>query len=147
MQLSKAIQLRYLGCKMGQWISSKEFAESGNIGIQGLLKAIKRYSSMNKKICQVKGKILPFKYIDGIGRGGKILQIWSKPLSKEEASLIEQGFSIEDISTDNTHHSYIGKLKTNSNTLVKQPLGGGLAKELNNREYREEIAVWLFSLH
>lgn len=145
MQLSKAIQLRYLGCKMGQWISSKEFAESNNIDYQALKMACIRANKKGKKICTTSSYILHFKYIEGIGRGGKILQIWSKPLSKEEASLIEQGFSIEDISSTNYPYKKPSTLK-NSNTLVKQPLGG-LAKVLNNGEYREEIAVWLFSLH
>ncbi|TLE12777.1 hypothetical protein LS72_010420, partial [Helicobacter apodemus] len=80
---------------MGQWISSKEFAESSNIGIQGLFKAIKRAFDMDKKICRIKGKILHFKYIEGVGRGGKILQIWNTPLSQKQVEAIEKGYPIK----------------------------------------------------
>lgn len=120
------------------WVSSREFAEFFNINKKSLEKACFRANQKGKKICTFRHNIICFIYAKGIGYAGKILQIWSKPLSKEEASLIEQGFSIEDISS--TQHSYTSELKIHTNTLVKQPLGG-LAKELNNGEYREEIAV------
>lgn len=65
------------------WISSKEFAKLHGCNIEGLLKSIKRADILGKKFCTLKGKILPFKYINGIGRGGKVLQIWSEPFKSE----------------------------------------------------------------
>lgn len=113
------------------WISSKEFAEQNQLNKKSLEKACFRASLSNKKICTFKSIIINFRYTTGKGRGGKILQIWSKPLSKEEASLIEQGFSIEDISSTNYPYKKPNTLKTNTNTLAKQPLGGGLAKDMD----------------
>ncbi|MBC5858056.1 transposase [Campylobacter jejuni] len=80
------------------WISSKEFAIKNGINKKSLEKACFRASLESKKICTIKSIIINFKYTQGKGRGGKTLQIWSKPLSKEEAQLVEQGFNIEDIS-------------------------------------------------
>lgn len=95
---------------MGQWISSKEFAESSNIGIQGLFKAIKRAFDMDKKICRIKGKILHFKYIEGVGRGGKILQIWNTPLSTKQVEAIEKGYPIKYVLEE------IGEVVESANT-------------------------------
>ncbi|HBK1899984.1 TPA: hypothetical protein LGD53_001947, partial [Campylobacter jejuni] len=80
------------------WISSKEFALKNNIDYFTLAKSVKRAKNKGKKFCYLKPNILGFNYIQGKGHGGKTLRIWSKPLSKEEAQLVEQGFSIEDIS-------------------------------------------------
>ncbi|HEH5305082.1 TPA: integrase, partial [Campylobacter jejuni] len=80
------------------WISSKEFALKNNIDYFTLAKSVKRAKNKGKKFCYLKPNILGFNYTQGKGRGGKTLQIWSKPLSKEEAQLVEQGFNIEDIS-------------------------------------------------
>ncbi|WP_370522040.1 Mu transposase C-terminal domain-containing protein [Helicobacter winghamensis] len=122
------------------WINVNEFCMELSIGLRNIQKKAKQAYDKGQKIFYIDTKIFSYKYIlnNRGGHAGKILQIWSKPLSKEEASLIEQGFSIEDISS--TQHSYTSELKIHTNTLVKQPLGG-LAKELNNGEYREEIAV------
>ena len=77
------------------WISSKEFAESSNINIQGLFKSVKRAFDSGKKICRIKGKILPFKYSEGVGRGGKVLQIWSEPLTSAQVEAIEKGYPVK----------------------------------------------------
>lgn len=65
---------------MGQWISSKEFAEKYNIGYHALKMACIRSNKKCKKFCTISSYILHFTYIEGIGRGGKILQIWDTPL-------------------------------------------------------------------
>lgn len=77
------------------WISSKEFAESSNINIQGLFKSVKRAFDSGKKICRIKGKILPFKYSEGVGRGGKVLQIWSEPLTSAQVEALEKGYPVK----------------------------------------------------
>ncbi|EOI0760092.1 Mu transposase C-terminal domain-containing protein [Campylobacter jejuni] len=81
------------------WVSSKEFAEKYNLNRDTIIKSANRAHKKSKKFCLLKFNILYFKYSKGVGgHAGKTLQIWSKPLSKEEAKLVEQGFSIEDIS-------------------------------------------------
>lgn len=69
------------------WVSSREFAKNHNINVEGVLKAIKRADSKNKKFCTIKGKFLPFTYAQGVGRGGKVLKIWDEPFSSEEEAL------------------------------------------------------------
>ena len=95
MQLSKAIQLRYLGCKMGQWVSSNEFSESNNIDYQALKMACIRANKKGKKICTTSSYILHFKYTEGVGRGGKILQIWDTPLSQKQVEALEKGYPVK----------------------------------------------------
>ena len=69
------------------WVNSREFAKNHNINVEGVLKAIKRADSKNKKFCTIKGKFLPFTYAQGVGRGGKVLKIWDEPFSSEEEAL------------------------------------------------------------
>ncbi|WP_297579088.1 hypothetical protein, partial [uncultured Helicobacter sp.] len=66
------------------WISSKEFADMYELRYEAVKKACVRALGKDKKFCQVKCQFLHFKYIEGIGRGGKILQIWNTPLSQEQ---------------------------------------------------------------
>ncbi|WP_334093796.1 transposase family protein, partial [Helicobacter typhlonius] len=68
---------------MGQWVSSREFATLHKFNIEGILKAAKRADSLSKKFCLYKGKFLPFSYGNGIGRGGKVLRIWSEPFATQ----------------------------------------------------------------
>ncbi|MGX7835541.1 hypothetical protein ACWKSR_10365, partial [Campylobacter fetus subsp. venerealis] len=41
-----------------------------------LVKSVKRAEKQGKKFCTIKPNILSFIYVEGIGRGGKVLQIW-----------------------------------------------------------------------
>ncbi|EAL9378491.1 integrase, partial [Campylobacter jejuni] len=85
------------------WISSKEFAEKYNLNRDTIIKSANRAHKKGKKFCLLKFNILYFKYSKGVGgHAGKTLQIWSKPLNKEETQLVEQGFNIEDISNTTT---------------------------------------------
>lgn len=77
------------------WISSKEFAEKYNIEYEAVKKACIRANKKDKKICQVKCQFLHLRYIDGVGRGGKILQIWDTPLSEAQAQALEKGYPFE----------------------------------------------------
>ncbi|TKX34508.1 hypothetical protein CQA75_02485, partial [Campylobacter taeniopygiae] len=157
------------------WISSKEFAIENNINKKSLEKACFRASLGNKKFCSYKHNILCFKYISGKGHAGKTLQIWSKPLSKEEASLIDQGFSIEDISHDLSNcknastQAYLAKhtykdefsnkttqeflskplnddvLLKNSNTLKIQNASKALEQSSNNIESNKMLSTREFN--
>ncbi|MDP8450809.1 integrase, partial [Campylobacter jejuni] len=80
------------------WINANIFCDNNSIGLRNLQKKSKKAIESNEKILHIDTKIFSYRYTQGKGRGGKTLQIWSKPLSKEEAQLVEQGFNIEDIS-------------------------------------------------
>ncbi|EPY0904464.1 Mu transposase C-terminal domain-containing protein [Campylobacter jejuni] len=80
------------------WVNANIFCDNNSIGLRNLQKKSKRAIENNEKILHIDTKIFSYRYTQGKGRGGKTLQIWSKPLSKEEAQLVEQGFNIEDIS-------------------------------------------------
>ena len=77
------------------WISSKEFANRFSLNKKSLEKACFRANLKNKKICLFRHNILCFMYSNGIGRGGKILQIWDTPLSEAQAQAIEKGYPFE----------------------------------------------------
>lgn len=80
---------------MGQWISSREFAESNNIDYQVLKMACIRANKKGKKICTTSSYILHFKYTEGIGRGGKVLQIWNTPLTTAQVEALEKGYPVK----------------------------------------------------
>ena len=58
------------------WVNSKTAAEILSVKYDTFMKAVKRAEQTGKKICLLKPNILGFTYIDGVGRGGKVLQIW-----------------------------------------------------------------------
>ncbi|ENI9754181.1 transposase family protein, partial [Campylobacter jejuni] len=126
------------------WISSKEFAKQYDINYEALKKSCIRANKQTKKICISGSHIIHFKYTQGKGRGGKTLQIWSKPLNKEEAKLVEQGFNIEDISnatiTPKTTQEVLSKalnddiLLKNSKALQVQNTNKTLTKPSENVE-------------
>lgn len=81
---------------MGQWISSKEFAESFNANKKSLEKACFRANQRGKKICSIKSIIINFNYARGIGGyAGKILQIWDTPLSQKQVEALEKGYPVK----------------------------------------------------
>ena len=57
------------------WVNSKQTAEILGVKYDVLMKATKRAERADKKFCSIKPNILSFTYTDGIGRGGKTLQI------------------------------------------------------------------------
>lgn len=58
------------------WIDSKTAAGALGVSNKSVEKACLRATKANKKICKIKSHICNFIYADGIGRGGKVLQIW-----------------------------------------------------------------------
>ncbi|WP_086321690.1 DDE-type integrase/transposase/recombinase [Campylobacter devanensis] len=58
------------------WIDSKSAADVLGVKYDALVKSVKRAEKQGKKFCTIKPNILSFIYSDGIGRGGKSLQIW-----------------------------------------------------------------------
>lgn len=58
------------------WVDSKTAADVLGVKYDALVKSVKRAEKQGKKFCTIKPNILSFIYNDGIGRGGKVLQIW-----------------------------------------------------------------------
>ena len=58
------------------WVTSKHAAKILSVKYDALMKAAKRAEKAGKKFCSIKPNILCFTYTDGVGRGGKTLQIW-----------------------------------------------------------------------
>lgn len=58
------------------WVNSKEAAEILGVKYETIKKATQRAERAGKKICLIGCNISHFAYTDGIGRGGKTLQIW-----------------------------------------------------------------------
>ncbi|EAC1839769.1 transposase [Campylobacter lari] len=127
------------------WINANIFCDNNSIGLRNLQKKSKKAIESNEKILHIDTKIFSYRYTQGKGRGGKTLQIWSKPLSKEEAQLVEQGFNIEDISntttiTPKTTQELLSKalnddvLLKNSKALQVQNTDKTLAKPSENVE-------------
>ncbi|MDR1451356.1 MAG: DDE-type integrase/transposase/recombinase [Helicobacteraceae bacterium] len=58
------------------WLSSAAAAESLDAGYGALKIAIWRAAKLGKSNCKIKGRLYPFTFADGIGRGGKIVKIW-----------------------------------------------------------------------
>ena len=58
------------------WINSKQAAEILGVNNKSVEKAAFRATKSCKKFCTIKCHLCHFTYTDGIGRGGKTLQIW-----------------------------------------------------------------------
>ncbi|WP_459903226.1 Mu transposase C-terminal domain-containing protein [Campylobacter concisus] len=58
------------------WVNSRVAAEFFGVSDRAIQKSVLKASQQGKKICSIKSNILNFIYIDGIGRGGRTLQIW-----------------------------------------------------------------------
>ncbi|ECX9265480.1 transposase family protein, partial [Campylobacter coli] len=126
------------------WINANIFCDNNSIGLRNLQKKSKSAIENNEKILHINTKIFSYRYTHGKGRGGKTLQIWSKPLNKEEAKLVEQGFNIEDISnatiTPKTTQEVLSKalnddiLLKNSKALQVQNTNKTLTKPSENVE-------------
>ncbi len=113
------------------WISSKEFANRFSLNKKSLEKACFRANLKNKKICLFRHNILCFMYSNGIGRGGKILQIWDTPLSEAQAQAIEKGYPFE----------YVLEMESNESTsMISKEVSG---VDLENRDTKQPIKATL----
>ncbi|WP_035148426.1 hypothetical protein, partial [Campylobacter fetus] len=68
------------------WVDSKTAAGVLEVSNKSVEKACLRATKANKKICKIKSHICNFIYVDGIGRGGKTLQIWLDKIPAKENS-------------------------------------------------------------
>lgn len=58
------------------WMSSKEAAEIFGVNVRKLQRIAAKAQKESQKILTINTKIFSYKFIYGIGRGGKTLQIW-----------------------------------------------------------------------
>ena len=58
------------------WVNSKTAAAVFGVNHNSIVQAVSRATKQGKKFCSVKCHICHFMYSNGIGRGGKVLQIW-----------------------------------------------------------------------
>lgn len=80
---------------MGQWVSSKEFAESKCVSLRALQLKIQR---KKQKIFSIDTYFFMYQYKEGIGRGGKVLRIWSEPFKTQaEAESFMQSYTQERV--------------------------------------------------
>ena len=108
------------------WISSKEFANRFSLNKKSLEKACFRANLKNKKICLFRHNILCFMYSNGIGRGGKILQIWDTPLSEAQAQAIEKGYPFEYVLE-------MEKVTTESTNIISEDYHTGTLNKSSNK--------------
>ena len=74
---------------------TREFGKMYHISIQAINKKVLKATSNHKNIIQIDNKYFIFTYTKGIGRGGKVLQIWSEPFnSAEEAEAFLHNYRV-----------------------------------------------------
>lgn len=84
------------------WVNSKQAAEILGVNNKSVEKAAFRASKSCKKFCTIKCHLCHFAYIDGIGRGGKTLQIWiDDDLINDRNSEISQAGKVSRVSWEN----------------------------------------------
>ncbi|MBQ9876985.1 MAG: hypothetical protein IJM31_07935, partial [Campylobacter sp.] len=58
------------------WVNSKTAAAVLSVDLKAIQQGVYRATKQGKNFCSVKLNILRFTYLNGIGRGGTVLQIW-----------------------------------------------------------------------
>lgn len=83
------------------WVSSRAATEILGVKYELLRKAAWRAEKQSKKFCSIRGHICHFTYTNGVGRGGKTLQIWiDDNLINDENSEIAQQSAPAPICSD-----------------------------------------------
>ena len=84
------------------WINSKQAAEILGVSNKSVEKAAFRAAKSCKKFCTIKCHLCHFTYTDGIGRGGKTLQIWiDDDLINDKNSEISQAGKASRVNWEN----------------------------------------------
>ena len=134
------------------WVNSKRAAEILSVNLRKLQRRVVKAQASGKKFCTIKPNILGFTYTDGIGRGGKTLQIWidDSLINNESSEISRQSESV----CDNKHGGAnlngaaaadpfaSGDTLNLSNTLScdsapslgTEPSSGGARRDLNGAE-------------
>ena len=84
------------------WVNSKQAAEILGVKYETIKKATQRAEKSGKKFCSIGCNISHFTYTDGIGRGGKTLQIWiDDDLINDKSSEISQAGKASRVNWEN----------------------------------------------
>lgn len=84
------------------WVNSKQAAEILGVKYETIKKATQRAEKSGKKFCSIGCNISHFNYTDGIGRGGKTLQIWiDDDLINDKNSEISQAGKASRVNWEN----------------------------------------------
>lgn len=84
------------------WVNSKQAAEILGVNNKSVEKAAFRATKSCKKFCTIKCHLCHFTYTDGIGRGGKTLQIWiDDDLINDKSSEISQAGKASRVNWEN----------------------------------------------
>ena len=84
------------------WVNSKQAAEILGVNNKSVEKAAFRATKSCKKFCTIKCHLCHFTYTDGIGRGGKTLQIWiDDDLINDKNSEISQAGKASRVNWEN----------------------------------------------
>ena len=80
------------------WVNSKRAAEILGVNNKSVEKAAFRATNNNKKFCTIKCHLCHFVYTDGVGHGGKTLQIWidDSLINNESSEISRQSESVCD---------------------------------------------------
>ncbi|RAZ53561.1 DDE-type integrase/transposase/recombinase [Campylobacter hyointestinalis] len=85
------------------WVNSKEAAAILGLNLRKLQRCAAKAESSCQKILTINTKNISYLYTDGIGRGGKVLQIW---LDEQSQKLIDKGDSSESFSDTRTNRAF-----------------------------------------
>lgn len=116
---------------MGQWVSSREFAKEHKISYAALKISCIRASRRGKNFCSTSSYILHFTYSNGIGRGGKVLRIWSEPFESEEAALaFVQSHLKEQAETISHAHTAYLRFTRDTNSILQSHIKAQSSSEI-----------------
>ena len=118
------------------WVNSKQAAEILGANNKSVEKAAFRATKSCKKFCTIKCHLCHFTYTDGIGRGGKTLQIWiDDDLINDKNSEISPAgaFALTDSKNVKAAASGITESARRSNFTQGEDDGKGLCHRANHR--------------
>ncbi len=118
------------------WVNSKQAAEILGVKYETIKKATQRAEKSGKKFCSTGCNISHFTYTDGIGRGGKTLQIWiDDDLINDKNSEISPAgaFALTDSKNVKAAASGITESARRSNFTQGEDDGRGLCHRANHR--------------
>ena len=118
------------------WVNSKQAAEILGVNNKSVEKAAFRATKSCKKFCTIKCHLCHFTYTDGIGRGGKILQIWIDDdlINSKNSEISPAGaFALTDSKNVKAAASGITESARRSNFTQGEDDGRGLCHRANHR--------------
>lgn len=118
------------------WVNSKQAAEILGVNNKSVEKAAFRATKSCKKFCTIKCHLCHFTYTDGIGRGGKTLQIWIDDdlINNKNSEISPAGaFALTDSKNVKAAASGITESARRLNFTQGEDDGKGLCHRANHR--------------